>query len=253
MYSPEDYQHLQTKLERNTHDFSNEAEGYELCRLLLVHTENIRSLVNKVSQRHKRGWEHEWLFQDMITRQCVNVSESIFTLLRNDQYTMAIHGTRYLFEGLLILRGLNRDIERAKRIAREFTIEIDTLLNIGERDYSHSFKYIDEIGRIRQSEKDRLINDHGKVKEFYNLLSQRASHPLRIDLINVDKENAPGPRQDASESSLWLLLGIVEEYLIALAEASVSIDSGNLPEQIKEDIRSIINDPHPVFVEDYVE
>ncbi len=110
---------------------------------------------------------------------------------------------------MLILKGLNNDQERAEQLWKTYKIQLETLVDSYSYETTFPFEYIDEFGKIKQSEKDNLESNYPSIEIIYQHLSQLANHPLRIEGIAMDNIHSPGPEEDiVSLSAFSSLLSV---------------------------------------------
>jgi hypothetical protein len=158
------------------------------------------------------------MFQHILVRQGANALESLYWLTKHHQYNSARGRCRYLYETYLVLKGLNRDQERAAEKWDE------TREEARERGTDKVLKPLEKqtqaLHDFRKEERKRVEREFGETdvyKDFWRLLSDRGSHPTSIRGSMIDERSSVESEDSLFRTGLVLVFGIAAQYIRTFA------------------------------------
>jgi hypothetical protein len=250
LYEIVDYKQIVALREERTGDF--ESQRVEMMiETLLVSTSNLELIEEKVGEtegliedRHK--------FQHIMFQNSIHSFFALYTSTNQYLYKSAYRDLRYIFEAFLIVKGLNNRLDEAEELWKTHRTEVKSLVGGVEENPFFDFKYIHELGTIKQSERDQLYDDYPKLKEIKKHLDVKAAHPLRIQDSYMEGIPASGPAYSLAFFSLSFQLAILREYKKTLQDANAD---GELLKQVDEVGEQILDslESFPAFLEEYLD
>ncbi|MFC7044314.1 hypothetical protein ACFQH6_20645 [Halobacteriaceae archaeon GCM10025711] len=224
----------------------------ELGQTLLTTAETLARVQQNVQQEYHDEIDERHQYQDIFYSKAVNSLFALYLLLKHHHYDAAYREVRFLFESYLVIRGLNRDQDKAARILNQQKEEIRNLDSEASQIERAIYEYesVDELHDILAGEKSKLKDMDPTYGKIYNFLSNRSSHPVRIDGAMLD-----GERNNVEETQLlkWGIIlgfGLAQQFLETYYETSAKDLILNETEPTIERIEKVIPGGVPTFLTD---
>jgi hypothetical protein len=202
-----DYTEIENNIVSSASDFTKDCIGCKLSRLLLVHLKSLDEMMNYTVAEHSHHIDDYRKPLHLLTILSRNTLREIYLLLKFGQYRGGYRSSRYLYEALFIMKGLNRDPDHTRKIWRTFKVQMNSLVVGPELAANFPFEYVEEFGKLKNSEKDKLEHDYPELRELYQYLSEGANHPLRIEGLQLEGDHHSILEEDVAETALWFLVG----------------------------------------------
>ena len=141
------------------------------ARTLLITTVELRQVQSNVRENYPEEANSGRAYQDILINKGVNSLFALYRVLKHQLYDAAYREVRYLFESYLVVKGLNRDQEKAARIMNRQLVEIDELdPDLSERERAmYNYESVEDLHDILSEEKDFLKKSdpvYGKIYDF---------------------------------------------------------------------------------------
>jgi hypothetical protein len=252
MHSEERFHEIEQKLLEDSEEYNSSHPNGHLGRTLLTTAEVLarvqqrvhRSIYDEIDERHQ--------YQDIFFSKGVNALIALYRLVKHNHYDAAYREVRYLFESYLIIKGLNRDPDEAARILKRQKEEIQNFkTDMGQvKRALHEYESVDELHDILSEEKSKLKEMDPTYGKIYNFLSNRSTHPVRIEGASLD-----GDRSHVEETQLlkWGILlgfGLAQQFLVTYYETSARNQIIEDTEPTIEHIENLIEEGVPTFLTD---
>lgn len=252
MHSEERFHEIEQELITESEEYDNSHPNGQLGRTLLTAAEVLACVQQKVHRNHYDEIDEHHQYQDIFYSKGVNALFALYRLLKHHQYDAAYREVRYLFESYLIIKGLNRNQNEAARILKRQKEEIQNLdPDMGQVErVIHEYESVDELHDILSEEKSKLKEMDAVYGDIYNFLSNRSTHPVRIEGASLD-----GERREVEETQLlkWgivLAFGLAQQFLETYYETSAKDLILQEMEPTIDHIEAVIPEGVPTFLTD---
>lgn len=246
---------LESDLTANADDFSSSTNVDIMARSLLVATENLKEIKEDIETTEALadhvGDQHK--FQHTLVHSAVSAFQSLFYSLKYHLYNSGYRDIRYLFESYLLLRGLNIRKDEAEDLWRTYRIQAQSIVGGTKQMVTFPFDHIDELGSIRDSERDKLYEEFDEFRTVFNYISNRAAHPLRHEGSYLEGENNKGEKEQQLVISLSILVAITAEFLETWEGTPIESHISNDIETIMEQALDPLPRKVPVFLDPYLD
>lgn len=253
MYSIEDFSKIESLKETGATDFDSNSRGDVMARTLVVSASNLE-LVKEEIETTEGLAEHlkdEHRFQHSLTHTSTYTCYSIFQSVKYHSYNSAYRDIRFLIECWWILRGLNREKATAGDLWSTYREEIKSQ-NVTDDTANFDYDTVDELGRLRDSEQDKLYDKHPSMREVVNYINERAAHPLRIDGSYLEGTPESGQQFEQVYVTLSVLYAITNEYQRSLEGTDLEKYTSDYFETILTQIKKAMPERVPVFLSPYL-
>ncbi|WP_336336871.1 hypothetical protein [Haloarcula brevis] len=252
MHSEERFHEIEQKLLEESEEYDNSHPNGQLGRTLLTTAEVLARVQQKVHRNIYDEIDEQHQYQDIFFSKGVNALFALYRLVKHNQYDAAYREVRYLFESYLVIKGLNRDKNEAARILKRQKEEIQNIdADKGQVErVLHEYESVDDLHDILSDEKSKLKDMDPTYGKIYNFLSNRSTHPVRIEGASLD-----GDRSDVEETQLlkWGILlgfGLAQQFLVTYYETSAKDLIMKETEPTIEHIEAVIPEGVPTFLTD---
>ncbi|OYR47846.1 hypothetical protein DJ75_04000 [Halorubrum sp. Eb13] len=159
---------------------------------------------------------------------------------------------RFLFETYLVIRGLNKDQDKAAQILKRQKEEIQNLdSDMGQVERGiYEYESVDELHDILAGEKSKLKKMDPKYGKIYNYLSNRSSHPVRIEGAMLDGDRSAVEETQLLKWGIILAFGLAQQFLMTYYETSAKDLIISKTEPIIKHIEKTIPEGVPTFLTD---
>jgi len=240
MFSEERFREIEEELLSRAEWYDDSHPNVEKARTLLIATTELRRIQNLVRENYPEEANSGRAYQDIFINKGVNSLFALHQVLKHRLYDAAYREIRYLFESYWVVKGLNRDQEEAARILNrqlEEIGELDPDLSEVERTM-YEYESVDELHDILSDEKTRLKDSDPAYGRIYNFMSNRSTHPVRIEGSLLDGKGDLLEEEQCLRLGLVLLFGLMKElrktYQGTSAEEKIVMESQPSIKQIEE-------------------
>lgn len=213
----DDYESLHREI-TSRYSLDDGCPGCRITKRVLMSSKDLEEVLIRLQENHPDIIDGQSSLATTITKLGTNALEDIYVSLIYQQYISGYRSVRYLYEVYLVLKGVNHNPDWAVDIWKTFEIEIESLVGNPTDWPLFPYEHIEELGRLRDSEKDLMKNDFEKMDDLYNRLSKQANHPLRMEKAYTQGNHSPALERDIGGFGLWLFVGLVSEYYRAFGE-----------------------------------
>lgn len=250
MHSEERYNEIEDQLLEHTETYDSSHPNGELGQTLLTTTEVLARVQQMVHKKCDDEVDERHQYQDIFFAKGVNSIFALFRLVKHHHYDAAYREVRFLFETYLIIRGLNRDKDKAARILERQKDEIQNL----DPDLDHvqrviyEYESVNELHDILANEKSKLKKMDPTYGEIYNFLSNRSSHPVRIEGALLDGDRSEMEETELLKWGIILAFGLAQQFLVTYYETSAKDLISRETEPTIEHIEKTIPEGVPTFL-----
>jgi len=203
------FDEIDTELERRSRDFSGSGQNHKKARTLAVTAVELSHIHKQRESEFEDvlGAKHQ--YPVILSLRGTQSLLSIYMLVKNHQYQSAFRDLRFLYETYCTIRRLNKDDEIAEQVALELKQNLEA-----EDDYAEDGESepepIEKLHTIRREAKN-------EAKEWtdglYDYLSNRSTHPIRIDGIGLDGSHNENEEKQVLTLTLQLSFGLTNEII----------------------------------------
>lgn len=253
MKSRFDFPELEGRMKWESEKYTRSHPNSQLAWTTVSTVENLRLLYRFVNATAGGDFDDERKFQHFLVQQGTNALESLYWLIKNHQYFAARGRARFLYEVYCALLGLNHNRSRAATKWDETRIAVKQAHREGSREPFEADA--DPLHWFRREGED-IVDGRTRTESpslFYNLLSNRGSHPASLTGSSVDGSQSTASGKDIFRMGLVLSFGIVSQYLKAftgtptrlrlrrrademIVEIKLAIQPSGLPTFFREDL-----------------
>lgn len=255
MYSIDDFDTIEQNRTSRASDFSSGTEVDQMARTLLVSTANLELIKEEIETDSDLAQhvDDEHKFQHSLAHSSVHGFYSVYRSVKHHSYNSTYRDIRYLYESWLILKGLNQRKQEAGQLWKTHRVQAQSLVGGIEENPTFDFESVDELGKIRDSERDKLYNKYDSMREVVNYISQRAAHPLRIDGSYLEGHSAKGQKYEQMYFSLALLYAITMEYEVTFEGTPIHSHIDGYTDEIAEQVKETMPNMVPAFLDPYLD
>lgn len=254
MYTLEDFETIEEYRESKSTNFDSNTRKDVMAQILLVSSSNLESVKEEIESTPELAehLEDRHKFQHNLTHTAVYTFFSIFQSLKHHSYNSAYRDIRFLVETWWILRGLNERKDEAGELWDTYRTEIKSF---GEDEPLPNLDStaVERLGRIRDSERDKLYNDHSYMRVIMNYISERAAHPIKMDGSYLEGTEKSDQQYEQLYLSLSLLFVVAKEYEKSLEDTELEAYISENIETILEQLKKAMPKEVPVFLTPYIE
>lgn len=252
MHSEDRYTKIEEQLLADTETYENSHPNGELGQTLLTTAEVLARVQQKAHRTCHDEVDERHQYQDIFFSKGVNSLLALFRLLKHHHYDAAYREVRFLFETYLVIRGLNKDQDKAAQILKRQKEEIRNLdSNMGQVERGiYEYESVDELHDILAGEKSKLKKMDPKYGKIYNYLSNRSSHPVRVEGAMLDGDRSAVEETQLLKWGIILAFGLAQQFLITYYETSAKELIINETEPTIEHIEQTIPEGVPTFLSD---
>lgn len=248
-YDLDDHQDLQNSL-FNRQLCDPDCPGCTEVRRLLVYASELRGLIDCTIEENLRNIGAHQALGVRIAKMALESMEDIYLSLLHGHYLSGYRSSRYLFECFLILRGINRDPQKAADIWDTYILETEAMVGDKSEWPLFPYEHIDSLSSIQDAEFSHFQRRHGDFNILMNGLSNEGNHPYRIENAFNQGEHIPAQEFDVASLGIWLFVGISMEFMNVLGRENVPEGAFD---EICSDADNIVGryDILPVIMADY--
>lgn len=252
MHSQERFDDIEEQLLADSEVYNDSHPNSQLGRTLLTTAEVLARVQQSVHQNHYDEINERHQYQDIFFSKGVNALHALFRLVKHHQYDAAYREVRYLFESYLVIKGLNRDQTEAARILNQQKEEIQNLdPDIGQMEKAlHEYESVEDLHDILSDEKSNLKEMDPTYGKIYNFLSNRSSHPVRIEGASLDGERSAVEETQQLKWGIILAFGLAQQFLVTYYETSAKDLILQETEPTIDHIEAVIPEGVPTFLTD---
>jgi len=207
MYTEERYREIEDSFGSSSRNYDGSHPNDEMAQALLITTQELNRIHIKFKQEYGDEASERHQYQDMFFIKGLHALYSLHRLVKRYRYDAAYREVRFLFETYFCVRGLNRDKENAADIYRDYREEKKSIGDVDVMELAlHEFDATERLFGVWRQEYDKCEEVWPEVKQFYNYVSNRSTHPVRMIGAGMD-----GEWDETSEEQL-LTLGLYLEY-----------------------------------------
>lgn len=248
-YSEERYREVEEALFTGSRDFDSSHENDKLARTLLITTRELERIHGEFKQKYGDEAEERHVCQDTFFVKGIHSLYALYRLLKHHRYDAAHREVRYLFETFFLLRGLNGDKDEAADIYCEYRGELRELGDVDEMERAlHDFHAKERLFGVWRREYDSCEELWPDVKRFYNYVSNRSSHPVRMIGAGLDGRWSTEEEKQLLSLGLYMQYGLTRELLKTYNDTSAGpfIKRGSQP--IVERFDEVLGQDVPAFL-----
>lgn len=252
MHSQERFDDIEQQLITESEKYNNSHPNGQLGRTLLTTAEVLARVQQKVHRNHYDEIDEHHQYQDIFFSKGVNALFALYRLLKHHQYDAAYREVRYLFESYLVIKGLNRDQNEAACILNQQKEEIQNIdQDMGQMErVIYEYNSVDELHDILAAEKSKLKEMDPVYGDIYNFLSNRSTHPVRIEGASLDGERSGVEENQLLKWGIILAFGLAQQFLVTYYETSAKDLIMQETEPTIEHIEAVIPEGVPTFLTD---
>lgn len=251
-YSEERYCEIEDAFRSSARDFDGSHPNDELARTLLItvqqlariHAEFKREFSDEAGARHQ--------YQDVFFTRGLHSLYALHRLVKRYRYDAAHREVRFLIETYFCVRGLNRDKDRAASIYREYRAEVKDigLDAAGEEVALHEFDAVEDLFNVWRDERNRAKEVWPEVQRYYNYVSNRSTHPVRMYGAWEDGSWSEGEEEELLTWGLYLSFGLCKELLKTYNDTSGRSFVKRESQPIVEQLDEVLGKDVPTFLLD---
>lgn len=215
MYSEERYREIEDAFDSSSRIFDGDYQNDVMARTLLITTQELARIHRAAKQEFgdEAGARHQ--YQDVFFTRGLHALYALHRLVKHYRYDAAFREVRFLLETYFCVRGLNRDKDEAAAIYREYREEVEDLgLDSDAQEVAlHEFDSVDRLFGVWRAERNNAEKVWPEVKEFYNYVSNRSTHPVRMYGAWEDGSWSEGVEEELLTWGLYLSFGLCSELL----------------------------------------
>ena len=204
------YTNLESNLKDSEKEYDIGSPNWLKGRTLLASTENLKQAIDHASTHAGDDTDDGQRLQYLMSRSSVHHLDACFVLIRNGLYNPTRSHLRFLFELYLLLRGLNKDTNRAAEIYNETKTQLKeefTGPTTGEK-----LATVDEFWEIIKSERGKLKD--GKQSELlWDHPSWSSLHPYSLEGLDIDIEYDEEIEGNLLDMSNAFVFGIGAQFI----------------------------------------
>lgn len=228
-----------------------DCNGCQSIKRLLVYSEQFGELIDEMDEDFSEFFDNHQNCIQLVSKLSLDALEDIYVSIHHRQYTSGYRGYRYLFETLLLLRGLNREPEKSAEIYTEFSDELSALVGGPSSWPRFPYEHIDQLGSIKDSQRDLIKQETEELDGFYHRLSEVGNHPLRLDRAYIQGQHHPSFELDVAGLALWTLIGVMSEYILSFDEEDFPQRFAEVVDETAQEITKFFDMEPPVFLSRY--
>lgn len=248
-YSEERYREVEKALDIASRDFDDAHENDELARTLVITTRELERIHGEFKQEYGDETGERHVFQDTFFVKAIQSLYALHHLVKHHRYDAAHREVRYLFETSFLLRGLNGDKDNAANIYCEYREELRKLGDVDAMERAlHDFHATDRLHGVWRGEYDACEVVWPDVKRFYNYLSNRSSHPVRMIGAELDGSWNEEEEEQLLTLGLYMQYGLTRELLKTYNDTSAGPFIKHESQPIVERFDEVLGKDVPVFL-----
>lgn len=204
------YNELESGLRDSKRDYEITSPNWLRGRTLLVATESLKQAIDHANNHAGDHTDDTQRLQYLMTRSSVHHLDACFLLIRNSLYNPTRTHLRYLYELYLLLKGLNRDKERAAKIYDKTRTQLKEEVTgsiTGEK-----LATVDEFWEIIKSEREGLKGTK-ESELLWNHPSWSSVHPYSLEGIDIDIEYNEEIEGNLLDMSNAFVFGIGAQFI----------------------------------------
>lgn len=252
MNSKRQFHKIEQELLAQSQTYDNSHPNGELGQTLLttsgvlarVQNQVHESIYNEIDERHQ--------YQDIFFSKGTNSLYALYWLLKHSLYDAAYREVRFLFESYLVIKGLNRDQSKAAQTLKRQKEEIQNLgPDMGQVErVIYEYDSVDELHDILADEKSKLKEMDPVYGDIYNFLSNRSTHPVRIEGASLDGERSAVEETQLLKWGIILAFGLAQQFLVTYYETSAKDLIMQETKPTIDHIETVIPEGVPTFLTD---
>jgi len=250
MYTEEWFREIEEDLLSMAEWYDESHPNGERARTLLITTVELRRIQSSVWENYPEEATAARAYQDIFINKGVNSLFALHQVLKHHLYDAAYREVRYLFESYLVVKGLNRDQEEAAQILNRQLKEIDELdTDLSERERAmYDYESVEELHGILADEKDLLKKSDPIYGEIYDFLSNRSTHPVRIEGSMLDVTEGQKEEDEMLKWGILLAFGLVKELRKTYQETSAEDMIVRKSQPLIGQIEAVMPEDVPTFL-----
>lgn len=249
MYSLDQFGEIENELYSSARDYHGSHPNDELARTTLITAEGLARIHRNIEEHLGEIAPERYQYQDVFFSKGVNAVFALYQLVKRYRYDAAFREVRYLMETYFVLRGLNRDKERAGEIYLDFKNELESLEDRGEVEQAlHDFDSVDRLFGVWREERNAAEEVWPDVKRVYNYFSNRSSHPVRIVGSGMDGQLHEELEARLFTWGLYLSYGLTTELLKTYLDTSAADFIRQESQPIVREFDQVLGKDVPAFL-----
>lgn len=248
-YSEERYGDVEDVLGTNARNFGGGHENDKLAKTLLITTRELERIHSEFKQEYGDEAGERHVYQDTFFVKGIHSFYALHRLVKHHRYDAAYREVRYLFETFFQLRGLNEDKDKAADIYCEYREERRELGDIDEMEWDlHDFHATDRLFGVWRREYNACEEVWPEVKRFYNYISNRSSHPVRMIGAALDGSWSEKEEAQLLRFGLYMQYGLTRELLKTYNDTSAGPFIKRESQPIVERFDEVLGKNVPTFL-----
>lgn len=249
VYSKKRYEGVEETLDTKSRDFDSSHKNDKLARTLLITTRELERIHDEFKQEYGDEAEEQHVCQDIFFIKGIHSVYALHRLVKNYRYDAARREVRYLFETFFLLKGLNENKDEAADIYREYKNELQELDEDDEMEQTlHEFQATERLHGIWRREYDACEEEWPDVKRFYDYVSNRSSHPVRLIGAGLDGRRSEMEEEQLLTLGLYMQYGLTKELLKTYNDTSAGPFIKRESQPIVERFDDVLGRDVPAFL-----
>jgi hypothetical protein len=249
-YSESRYREIEDEFYSSTRDFCGEHENDELARTLFITTEELARIHQDVVAEYGDEATGRHQYQDIFFSKSVDSLFALHRLVKHYWYDAGYREVRFLLESYFVVRGLNRDKENAEAIYETYKTEIEAL--VGSDDPMevalHEFEATDQLFDVWRDEREACEEVWPRVRRFYNYVSNRSTHPVRMIGAWEDGSWSGSEERELLTWGLYISYGLGKELLKTYQDTSAAEFIEQESQPVVEQFDEVLGNDVPTFL-----
>ncbi|WP_435068517.1 hypothetical protein [Haloplanus sp. C73] len=250
MYTEDRYREIEEQFRSSARDFDGDHPNDEMARTLLITTQELARIHRAVDQEYGNEASERHQYQDVFFTRGLHSLYSLHWLVKRYRYDAAHREVRFLLETYFCVRGLNRDKDEAAAIYNAYREEVEELgLDADAREVAlHEFDAVDDLFDVWRDERGRAKEVWPEVRQYYNYVSNRSTHPVRLYGAWDDGSWSEGLEEELLTWGLYLSYGLCKELLKTYNDTSAGPFIKRESQQVVARFDEVLGKDVPTFL-----
>lgn len=210
MYSDSKFQEINERLEMRSRDFSGAGPHDRKAQTLLISSVELNNIHKRRENDYPDvlGAEHQ--YQIILSLRAARAMSAVYSLVKHYQYDSAYRDLRFLYETYCMIRGLNKNKDRARELSLDFKQKAQRKDKYSKTDEDNP-EPIERLFKLMREEKKRVEEVDEGMNEVFGYLSNRSIHPVLLHGVSLDDSYKQKEEETLLTFSLYFGFGLAKE------------------------------------------
>lgn len=248
MYGESRFREMDEQLTDTSRDFNGSHSNDILAQTLLITASELNRIQKTREEEFKEVLKARHQYQVIFYHKGVQTLFAIYVLVKYHRYDSAHRDLRYLYETYFLIRGLNRNKDRAAEIVEEELAEIRK--NDGDEFAEEDPVSVDKLFGIMREERKRAEESIVDLASIYHYLSNRSTHPVRMTGAALDGSHNVEEERQLLTFALYMAFGLTRELFRTYLDTPASDIIQRESQPIVKRFDEVLGKDVPVFLTD---